>query len=169
MPARPRAAPAAGAAAAFLVLAALVPAVPALAQEASGAMTEATVEAEAETGSGGVSEATSEPVTGAAPAAAAGSAPAPLPPLPPLSPNGRSMTLDELEAYIADQKSALERARRDRKIARDEAERVAEELERRKAREAALRDEVRTLCGQRVPDADGSVGERNACEDDPAG
>lgn len=85
--------------------------------------------------------------------------------------NGVSMTLEELEAYIAEQKAALEKVERNHEITLEKAKQVEEELARRKAREAELREEVRALCEDRsavVAEADGTSGTR-ACDADPAG
>ena len=81
------------------------------------------------------------------------------------------MTLEELEAYIAEQKAALERVEENREITREKERRVREELERREARRQELEDELESLCEERasvVADASG-VSPAEQCEPDPAG
>ena len=83
------------------------------------------------------------------------------------STGGQSMTLEELEDYIAEQKAALERVEQNREITRDKEARVREELERREARRRELERELRTLCEERASVAAGDV--PDDCEPDPAG
>ena len=81
------------------------------------------------------------------------------------------MTLEELEAYIAEQKVALERVEENREITREKERRVREELDRREARRQELEEELRTLCEERaavVADAS-DVAPAERCEPDPAG
>ena len=73
------------------------------------------------------------------------------------STGGQSMTLEELEAYIAEQKAALERVEKNREITREKERKVREELERREARREALEQELRTLCEERAALAAGDA------------
>ena len=77
------------------------------------------------------------------------------------------MTLEELEAYIEEQKAALERAERNRELTREKEAKVREELERRETRRQELEAELRTLCEERGgADAEDLP---DGCEADPAG
>ena len=77
------------------------------------------------------------------------------------------MTLDELEAYIAEQKAALERAEENRRITREKEEKVREELARREARREELERELEALCEERAAVAGAEM--PDGCEADPAG
>ena len=81
------------------------------------------------------------------------------------------MTLEELEAYIAEQKAALERVEENREITREKERRVREELERREARRQELEEELRSLCEERAAVVAGASGVDPAerCEPDPTG
>ena len=87
------------------------------------------------------------------------------------STGGQSMTLEELEAYIAEQRAALERVEENREITREKERRVREQLERREARRQELEDELETLCQERASvAADASdVDSAEQCEPDPTG
>ena len=77
------------------------------------------------------------------------------------------MTLEELEAYIEEQKAALERVERNRELTREKEAKVREELERREARRQELEAELETLCEERAGVDAGSL--PDGCEADPAG
>ena len=83
------------------------------------------------------------------------------------SDGGQSMTLEQLEAYIAEQKQALERAEENRRITREKEERVLEELARREARRQELEQELEALCEERAAVAGAAMPE--GCEAEPSG
>ncbi len=59
------------------------------------------------------------------------------------------MSLEELEAYIAKQKAALDTVIENRELTARKAESVTEALEKAQAREAEVQAELETLCEQR--------------------
>ena len=79
---------------------------------------------------------------------------------------GQSMTLEELESYIEEQRVALERAEENRRITREKEAKVLEELARREERRKKLEAELRDLCEERVAV---SGEEPKGCEAEPAG
>ena len=86
------------------------------------------------------------------------------------SSGGRSLTLEELEAYIEEQKAALEQVERNREITREKEARVREELGRRESRRLELEAELRELCEERAGVGAGDAPEGCPTDaSDPAG
>jgi septal ring factor EnvC (AmiA/AmiB activator) len=65
------------------------------------------------------------------------------------SEGGTAMSLDELEAHIAEQKAALDTVIENRELTARKAESISEALEQAKAREAEVQAELETLCDDR--------------------
>lgn len=72
---------------------------------------------------------------------------------------GTEMTLEQLEAYIAEQKAALETVIENRDLTAEKAESVNEALAAAEAREAEVQAELEALCEEREEIEAGSKGD----------
>ena len=75
----------------------------------------------------------------------------------PLASDPRTMTVEELERYIAEQRSRLRQVRENRDITAEKARRVREELARKEADRRAKAAELDTLCRERETLEPGSL------------
>ena len=67
----------------------------------------------------------------------------------PFASDPQTMTVEELERYIAEQRSRLRQVRENRDITAEKARRVREELARKEAERRAMAAELDTLCRER--------------------
>ena len=70
--------------------------------------------------------------------------------------DSKELSLEELEAYIAEQKEELQSVIENREVTKSKADSIQEALEAAKAREAQVKSELSVLCGQREQLVQGS-------------